>query len=139
MTAEADRVAVPSDWPRSVLKLRVDGARGPAAARVITAVNHQVGERPWGVSTHETRETWLVLHFPAGRGRAGEPLPAEADRAALADVLRLVGAAETVSVIERRPFVVLLDDEEVGRIADGRASHELTRDVLDPWRLAVSG
>jgi hypothetical protein len=130
---------VADDWPRSVLKLRVDGARGPAAAEVISAVDGIVGARPWSVSTHETRETWLVLHFPAGRGRAGEPLPPDQDRAALDDVLRVVGAAETVSVIKRRAFVVLLDDEEVGRVADGRPSRELVRDVLDPWRHAVTG
>lgn len=139
MTSEADRVAVPPDWPRSVLKLRVDGTRGPAAAQVITAVDRIVSARPWTVSTHETRETWLVLHLPAGRNRAGEPLSSDQDRAALDDVLRLIGAAETVSVTERRPFVVLLDDEEVGRVRDGRPSRELVRDVLDPWRHAVSG
>lgn len=130
---------VAEDWPRSVLKLRVDGTRGPEAARAISAVERIVTARPWAVSTHETRETWLVLHLPAGRNRAGAPLSPDQDRAALDDVLRVVGAAETVSVTERRPFVVLLDDEEVGRVRDGRPSRELVRDVLDPWRQAVSG
>ena len=134
----ADTAVVADDWPRSVLKLRVDGARGPAAAEVISAVDRIVGARPWAVSDHETRETWLVLHFPAGRCRAGEPLPLDQDRAALRDVLRVVGAAETVSVTNRRAFVVLLDDEEVGRVLDGRPSRELVRDVLDPWRLATA-
>lgn len=134
----ASPVPVADDWPRSVLKLRVDGTRGPAAARAISAVERIVTARPWSVSTHETRETWLVLHLPAGRDRSGAPLPPDQDRGALDDVLRVVGAAETVSVTERRPFVVLLDDEEVGRVRDGRPSRELVRDVLDPWRQATS-
>ena len=131
---EPEQVSLPEDWPRSVLKVRVDGARGPVAAQTISFIEGMVGDRAWKVSTFETRETWVLLHLPAGRGRHGEALPADADRAALTDLLGLLSAVETASLKGRKAFVVLLDDEEVGRVADGRPSRELRRDVLDPWR-----
>lgn len=132
-------VELPDDWPRSVLKVRVDGVRGGPAAEAIARIEALVADRAWLVSTHETRETWILLHQPAGRGRAGEALPPDADRAALADFLGLIGAVETASVITRRAFVLLLDDEEVGSVADGRHSRELERDVIAPWREKVDG
>lgn len=128
---------VPDDWPRSVLKVRVDGVRGGPAADAISRIEGLVRDRVWLVSSHETRETWFVLHQPAGRGRSGELLSPAADRAALADFLGLVSAVETASVITHRAFVLLLDDEEVGSVADGRHSRELERDVIAPWREKV--
>ncbi len=60
-----------------------------------------------------------------------------ADRAALDDLLDLLGAVKTASVQAKRAFVVLFEDEEVGRVAEGRLSTELTRDVIEPWRRNV--
>lgn len=125
---------LPDGWPRSVLKVRVDGARGPQAAQAIAAVDRIVKDRAWQVSSHENRETWILLHVPAGRSHAGEALPADLDRAAYDDVVGLVGAVGTASVTAKRAFVLLLDDEEVGTVVDGRPSTELERDVLAPWR-----
>lgn len=131
------QVRLADDWPRSVLKVRVDGARGPVAAKTISFIESMVADRQWAVSNFETRETWVLLHLPAGRGRQGEPLPPAADQAALTDLLGLLSAVETASLKDRKAFVVLLDDEEVGRVVDGKPSRAFRRDVLDPWRRAT--
>lgn len=131
-------VELADDWPRSVLKVRVDGARGPVAAKSISFIESMVVDRKWAVSSFETRETWVLLHLPAGRGRQGEPLPPAADRAALGDLLGLLSAVETASLKDRKAFVVLLDDEEVGRVVDGKPSRAFRRDVLDPWRRSTN-
>ena len=121
-------------WPRSVLKVRVDGVRGKPAADVITFVVETLGDRQWAVCSHETRETWVLLHLPAGRGYNGEVLDAAGDRASFDDVSRLLSAVETASVAKRRGFVLLLDDEEIGGIVDGRPNKILTAEFLGPWR-----
>ncbi len=129
-----DDLEVPDHWPRSVLKVRADGVRGPQAAQAIAAIERIVADRAWKVSRHEDRETWIVLHVPAGRSHDGEALPPALDRAAYDDVVGLVGAVGTASVTAKRSFVLLLDDEEVGTVSGGRPSTELERDVLAPWR-----
>ena len=129
---------LPTGWPRtSVLKVRVDGARGPLAAQTIAYVARLVSARHWLVSICEIRETWVLLHLPVGRTDDGETISMAADRAALDDLLDLLGAVKTASVQAKRAFVVLFEDEEVGRVAEGRLSTELTRDVIEPWRRNV--
>lgn len=135
---EVPEPLLPEGWPRtSLLKVRVDGARGALAAQTIAYVARLVSDRRWRVSTCETRETWVLLHLPVGRTDDGQTIPMAADRAALDDLLDLLGAVKTASLMAKRAFVVLFEDEEVGRVAEGRLSTELTRDIIEPWHRTV--
>jgi len=129
---------LPEDWPlNTVVKIRVNGVRGDLAAQTISFAAQMLEDREWLVATCETRETWLILRLPEGRLADGRQLPAEADRAALEDLMATLHAFRTASVKAKRSFVVIFDDEEIGSIGGGDLSHELQRDLLGPWQRNV--
>lgn len=121
----------------------VDGSAGDHDVRAIKDVAEDLASaREWIIEpprfvdqmNADVRECGIALRMHTAYGAHGERLPPDVDRVHLGETVAVLEAIAGISHESGTVFVVELDNDQVGSIANGELDNSLRIGLIDEWQ-----